>query len=179
MVSALPFLGLSGLAVPFFLPPPLLLLTPAISASFALQWVTDEYQFLSSWLDLPTPTPADSHRREQTLLEWFPRWFPRGGSCAALIYPTIYSSSALCIYRTRHLDWTSSKGLFVAGLALFVAHVPVGGGVFPKFKALSEGKGGLMELKDWCDTHWWRTVAVDVPAWACLLAAGVMAVQAK
>ena len=188
-------LGISSLIGPFLVPTNLIPFVPLISATFAMQWAIDEWHFLSSWVKLSSQAKSSltqlaphhlprlrsgkqsgtSETKRNVLAEWFGIWKPQGGLIGASAYPICYVS----IFITLHNIWSESwsiKGWYVAGVALFIYHIPFGNQGFKRFTRIEHEEkyaDSLEHLDVWLTMHRKRTLFIDVPGWICFVVATI------
>jgi hypothetical protein len=216
-------LFLTSLVTPFLLPSRVVRLLPLIGSLVTLIWDADEHYFLSAWLNFDaaaspaiksgparssssTSTSTSSEREElnRALGQWHTNWTCSPGVLFAIIsLPLSWSSGGITIYHLYASGSTLPAIAFNAiGLALAIAHMPVGGKAFPLVKIIGEGRSrsigpnpdsdskasktsgtkdldgldSIEALRKWSDMHGWRCLTVDLPAFICFAVGTVLAI---
>ncbi|GFZ45735.1 hypothetical protein JCM24511_03464 [Saitozyma sp. JCM 24511] len=161
-----------------------------------------------------TVTGGDANDRSEReelnrmLGQWHTNWTCSPGVLFAIIsLPLSWSSGGITIYRLYASSSSPNPPVaaitfHALGLALAIAHMPVGGKAFPLVKMIGEGRSRLIgsspksdskgskasgtkdqdaldsieALRKWSDMHGWRCLTVDLPAFIFFTVGTVLAI---
>lgn len=148
----------------FFDPLTLLRIAPVVSTSMSLWYCVDQYTFFNNFI-----IPPIREKGNQILPLYWKHFLSTGLTCIFSLYGLSIGFGVANLYQGANPSRYYSLG--VAFSAAHFLFVPL---VAPKIEAMSNGKDtdqNWDQQRRWLNVHAIRSVLVDLPGWACFLAA--------
>ncbi|GAW19620.1 hypothetical protein ANO14919_091080 [Xylariales sp. No.14919] len=150
----------------------LLHLVPIMSSTSSLWYAWDQYEQMVIFRRQELKGLSN-----QLLPRYFTAFFARGAPrVLGLLLTTAFSSGAIVRYSSAAL--AREKGAFpwyIAGLSLAISHLAWAPAILPSVKAIEKDakEKNVAQLDAWLRLHVWRSLTVDLGAWACCIIATV------